>query len=108
MVDMSSMKLAKGPRREAREKAGSLEALRARLSQQVHETEAAKRRLAVLTAYMTGHMGPIVDEMAKKAQHITYQLQLKEAIIKQFTSQCLQTEAALQDSVNVDKISLFH
>ena len=108
MVDMSSMKLTEGPRREAREEAGSLEALRALLLQQVHETMATKRDMADLTAYMTDHMGPMVDEVAKKAQHITNQLQLKEATIKQLTSQCQQTEAALQDSVKVSKTMLFH
>ena len=69
---MSSMQLTEGQRREAREDAGSLEALRAQLSQQMHETTAAKGELAALTSYMMDQMGPMVDEMAKRALQLTY------------------------------------
>ena len=105
---MSSMKLTEGPRREAREDAGSLEALRKQLSQQVHETAAAKGEVAALTLYIADQMGPMVDEMAKKAQQITHQLQLRDATIEQLTSQCQQTDAALRSSAEVSAILLIH
>ena len=105
---MSSIRLTEGPRREAREEAGSLEALRTQLSQQMNETAAAKREVANLTAYMTDQMAPMVDVMAKKAQQITQQLQLKEATIEQLTSQCQQKEDALQKSTKVSSILLIH
>lgn len=108
MMAMSSMRLTEGPRRETREEAGSMEALRAQLSQQVNETAAAKSELANLTAYMTDQMAPMVDVMAEKAQQITHQLQLKEATIEQLTLQCQQKEGALQKSAKVSSILLIH
>ena len=97
------MELTEGPRRKVREDTGSLEALRAQLSQQVHETTKAKGEVAALTACMTDHMAPMMDKMAKQAKHITHQLQLKDDTIKQLTLQCQQKEAALQSSVEVSK-----
>ena len=108
MMAMSSMRLTEGPRREAREEAGSLEALRAQLSQQMNQTAAAKGELANLTAYMTDQLAPMVDVMAKKAQQITHQLQLKEATIEQLTLQCQQKEDALQKSAKVSSNLLIH
>ena len=108
MVAMSSMNLTDAPGREASEEVGSLTALRPQLSKQVRETVAAKRELAALTAYMTDQMAPMVDKMAKKAQYIAHQLEVKEANIKQLTLHCQQTEAALQSSVEVINIVHVH
>ena len=105
---MSSMRLTEGPRREAKAEAGSLEALRAQLSQEMNDKAAAKKEIATLTAYMTDQLAPMLDVMAKKAQQTTHQLQLKEATIEKLTLQCQQKEAALQNSAKVSSILLIH